>query len=112
MNRGRRAHVHLTQLFDDPPTINTTSTFVITRGRNTSLLLARNTKIAHRYYFKSKLQNKNYDTLLQELELEFDICKKTIYNILFIDSHEVVMQVMRTKPTVKDLRKMYIYFNW
>jgi hypothetical protein len=109
MNRGRRAHVHLTQLFAEP-IITTTNTFVITRGRNTSLLLNRNTKIAHRYYYKSKLQHKNYDTLLQELEGEFDICKKTIYNILFIDSHEVVLNVMRAKPDVKALKKMYPYF--
>ena len=111
MNRGRNRHVYLQKLFEDEPT-SPPQVFVITRGRNSTYLNSRNKKLAYRYYFKSKAQGKSYEKLLEELHQEFDLSKKTIYNVLFVENYEVLNEVMKLKPTVKDMRKLYPFFSW
>jgi hypothetical protein len=109
--RGRHTHLNLTKLFEEPSVALPTAD-VATRGRNTLLLQARNLKLVHRYYYKTKLQHKQYDVLMHELGTEFDICVKTIYNVLFVECYELVSNVLKEKPTTKTLRKQYPYYCW
>ena len=111
MNRGRLKHIYIQKLFDDEP-MAPAQVFVITRGRNSALINSRNLKLAYRYYFKSKLQQKGYEKLLGELSAEFDLSHKTIYNVLFIEQYQVLNDIMKQKPTVKELRQRYPYFAW
>jgi hypothetical protein len=73
----------------------------------------RNTKLVHRYYWYAKLQPKqlDYGYILTQLELEFDLSTVRLIVVLN-DNHDLLKQIIATKPTARQLAGMYPYLVW
>lgn len=81
------------------------------KGRSTKLLENRDNKMAHRYYYYTKIVRYNYDDTLQALENDFDITISTIVERIQLIS-EKVRQVRDKKLSRADLKRIYPGLNW
>lgn len=80
-------------------------------GRNKSLYNQRNLKLCYRYYYKIKLQRKQYPDALESLSNEFDLTICRIIECLE-ENRELLQKVMAEKLTTAQLNKLYPWLRW
>ncbi len=71
----------------------------------------RNLHLAYRYYFWAEIKFMRYDKCLEYLEKEFYITDVRIIDILS-DNRNSINEIVKTKPTIKDLQKIIPHLNW
>jgi hypothetical protein len=81
------------------------------KGRSAKLIASRNDKIAHRYYYYSRLLQYNYEVILAMLVNEFDLSEFTIIWISTKNAN-LIKKIGDEKPTKTQLKKKYPYFDW
>lgn len=90
-----------------------TPTKAIGIGRSKALIENRNTKLIYRYYWyvQCQPQRLDYSYIINQLSNEFDISDVRII-IVLNDCHSQLKQILKEKPTVKDLQKLYPFLSW
>ncbi|MBL0144912.1 MAG: hypothetical protein IPP48_03290 [Chitinophagaceae bacterium] len=104
--RGQQA------LFSDilPPIISIKNSGI---GRNKVLHQNRNNKLIHRYYWYAQLQPQrlDYSYIINQLSNEFDLSDFRII-IVIQENHAQLKQVFASKPSAKELQKMFPHLSW
>jgi hypothetical protein len=71
----------------------------------------RNTLLVNRYYYYAQFKQYRYDVCLKKLELEFYLTEVRI--VFVLSSCSVYLsEVMKSKPTIKELKNKFPHFNW
>lgn len=81
------------------------------RGRSPELLDARDRLLLHRFYFKTRIQGKQYPTVLKELEKELFISVMQIQKIIQSKLTEI-LHIKKQQPSIQWLRKEWEFMNW
>ena len=89
----------------------TTSTNENGTGRSKDLILQRDTKLIHRYYYYGKFTLKRFEAILEQLKIEFDIEAYTIQERIS-KNHELISVLKEQQPSITFFRKMYPHINW
>lgn len=71
----------------------------------------RDEAILHRFYYWGEIQEIRYDRVLARLEKEFYITKARLIVVLS-NNNDHLNALIRSKPTVQELRKKIPHFNW
>lgn len=96
-------------LFEDDAT--TTLVRPEHKGRCPELIEKRDELLLYRFYYKSKIQRRIYDDVLDALEAEFFISQTMIKKIIQSKS-ELVLQIKRQQPDVTALKKRWPHIVW
>ncbi|AYD48215.1 hypothetical protein [Arachidicoccus soli] len=80
-------------------------------GRNPELLEDRDRLLLHRFYYKTKMQRKQYQDVLRELKNEFFLSTMQLQKILQCKGDEI-LHIKKTQPTVKWLRDEWGWMIW
>lgn len=84
---------------------------VRTSGRNADKIAGRNEYLAHRFYFKSKVQRMNFMDAINELAAEVWLMPFQVQKLLQANADDVLM-VKQQKPTAKQLREKWPHIVW
>lgn len=106
VRRGIRLYQSL--LFED--TGNTTPKKE-SKGRSADLITKRDNLLLHRFYFKSKIERKIYDDVIQELEAELHISKVMIQKIIQAKG-ELLLAIKQNGITKSDLKQKFPWVVW
>jgi hypothetical protein len=107
MLRGHRSI--FTSLFPDDTT--TAPAVVERKGRSEVLLLKRNEALICRYYWLVKIEAKQYQITLAQLEDEFFISERTIIDILQQNSG-ILKALVTDKTNTSFFKKKYPWLSW
>ena len=80
-------------------------------GRNPLLIEKRDEFLFHRIYFKTTVQRKLYEDVLDELESEVYLSKTMLKKIINSRTDEL-LQIKRNKPTIKELKDKFPHIVW
>ena len=83
----------------------------IRRGRSEELLKKRNELIIHRYYYYSKIEEKQYENVLSELEKEFFLAPITIIHIVNANI-EMLKNINKAKPQRGYFKGLFPFVVW
>jgi hypothetical protein len=81
------------------------------RGRNADMLLHRNEKIFHRYYYYARLLLYGYEAVLLSLVLDFDLSESTLMQLLEKNTDRL-KEIAELKLTRRQLRSKFPSFDW
>jgi hypothetical protein len=80
-------------------------------GRDSALIENRDTFLLHRVYFKSSIQRKLYDDVLDEMTTEVFLTRRMLQDIITRKTDEL-LQVKRNKPSTKELKEKWPHIVW
>ncbi len=106
MNRGHRSL--FIQLFDEPIQAIPTGE---RKGRSEVLIARRNELLVCRYYYYAKIQEKKYNYILAQLELETNIAQRTISDTL-TSERPLLLKLRETSPPVEYFKNKYPWLIW
>ncbi len=104
--RGIRTHEML--LFEDNTPPPAPKTF---NGRDPQKIEARDNFLLHRFYFKSRIKRMLYGDTLKELAAETWLSELQVQKIIQ-DKTELVMDIKKAAPTVKQLKQLFAHIVW
>lgn len=81
------------------------------KGRNPKLIVARDTSLLYRFYFKSKIERKLYPDSVAELVKEFHLSQVMIQKIIQAKTDELML-IKKEQPSVKSLKEKYSHLVW
>ncbi len=81
------------------------------RGRSEELVKKRNELLIHRYYFYSKIAEKQYENVLSELENEFFLAPITIIHIVHANI-EMLKNLNKEKPQRSYFKGLFPFVVW
>lgn len=106
--RGSRS-LYNNLLFED----DTTTTTEKNIGRSADLISKRDEKLVHRHYYYLKIYGLQYQAILEQLSIEFDLTITTIVERLQMSDNDRLLNKLRKEKTpLQQLRKLYPFFNW
>ena len=71
----------------------------------------RNNVLAHRWYFYAVIKNYNQPRCMKELEREFFLTSARI-EVILAEIQPLLREINVTRPTAKQLDKMFPWLNW
>lgn len=80
-------------------------------GRDPEKIEKRDDMLLHRLYFKSKIERKGYDDVLNELETEFFLSRTMIQKIITCKS-DIALMIKKQGLTTQDLNAKFPWFKW
>lgn len=80
-------------------------------GRSGLLLAERNKAICSRYYFYTAFFPFKYEIVIKLVAADFYLAGYTVIEILTNNSDNI-QAIKKEKPTIKDLSKAYLHYNW
>lgn len=104
--RGHRTYLNL---FDEPdhPVLQKAER----RGRSEQFHTRRNELLIHRYYYLVKIQGRQYQATLEQLEQELFIAQATIINNVS-EERTLLKALNAQKPDVSFFKKKYPWIVW
>ena len=81
------------------------------RGRSDELVKKRNELLIHRYYYYSKIELKQYENVLSELEKEFFLAPITIVKIVHTNI-EMLKNINKSKPQKSYFKGLFPFVVW
>ncbi|GGH78176.1 hypothetical protein HNQ91_003931 [Filimonas zeae] len=81
------------------------------KGRNPKLIVARDTCLLYRFYFKSKIERRLYPDSVAALMNEFHLSQVMIQKIIQAKTDELML-IKKEQPSVKSLKEKYPHFVW
>lgn len=108
MKTGRGIEVFTKLLFDEE-----VLSFPIdeTHGRNAELHQRRNTLLFHRFYYKSKIEGKQYHNVLAELKEEFFLSKAMLQKIIQSNA-DAILLLKKQPPSSRELKEKWNWLTW
>lgn len=96
-------------LFDEPdqPLIKSAER----RGRSEHFHNLRNELLIHRYYYLVKIQGRQYQATLEQLERELFIAQATIINNVS-EERTLLRELNAQKPDISYFKKKYPWIVW
>ncbi|MES1223384.1 MAG: hypothetical protein ABUT20_48260, partial [Bacteroidota bacterium] len=107
-NRGIKTFNAL--LFENADDISTTKPEK-SNGRNQELLASRDNFLLHRFYYKTKIQRKNYMDVLEDLMNETFISKYQIQKIIN-NNRDQILLIKKQQPPLKTLCEVWPHIKW
>lgn len=79
--------------------------------RHPELIAARDRFLIHRFYYKSKIEQKFYQDAIKELEKELYLSKIMIQKIIQAKADDALL-LKKQQITVKQLKEEWPHINW
>lgn len=80
-------------------------------GRDPKKIEDRDNFLLHRFYYKSRIKRMLYTDTLRELAAETFLSELQVQKIIQ-EKTELVMEIKKAAPTVKQLKQLYSYIVW
>jgi hypothetical protein len=81
------------------------------RGRDPELIRLRNEHLLYRFaWYRADIRN-SYEWMVQQLSREFYLSESTIGQLIEASS-EVLARIRGEKPTERDLKRKFPFFEW
>lgn len=81
------------------------------KGRSKSLLARRDEKLAIRFFYYSNIKKYSYETTINALVEEFDICERVVIERLKANQ-TILDDIFKEKPPVSKLKRKIPFFTW
>ena len=107
MNNGRGVRIFANLLKENA----SLGTNIKKTGRSKELIKQRNDLLLHRFYFKVKIERKNYEDTIDELHTEFHLSKMQVQRLIGSNGDEI-LAIKKEAPTVKALQIQWKFINW